>query len=284
MFAQILTFSRFPPIIRAMNAANQYREILKNEFESRSSRNSRYSLRAYSRDLGISPTSLSLILSGQQGLSKPQAEKLARQIGFNKEQQRMFIDLVECAHARSSKVRDLARVRLIKHDTSGSSLQLDQFRMISDWYHLAILELTALPIFKSNVTWIAKSLGITREQAEQGVDRLKKLEFLEEVDGVLKQTQDFMATPSGVPSAAIKSFHHQLLKKAEAALDEQSVEERDFSSVIFGMDEKDMDWAKEKMREFRRELMARLENNPKKNNVYCLNMNLFRLSQKERLK
>lgn len=263
-----------------MNAANQYREILKNEFESRSSRNARYSLRAYSRDLGISPTSLSLILSGQQGLSKTQAEKVARQIGFNADQRRMFIDLVECAHARSSKVRDLARLRLIKHDTSGSSLQLDMFRTIADWYHLAILELTTLSFFKSDAIWIAKNLDITPAQAEQAIERLKKLELLEEVGGVLKQTHGFLATPSGIPDAAIKSFHHQILKKADDAIDSQSVEERDFSAVIFAMDEDDLTWAKDRLREFRRELMGRLESNPKKKSIYCLNLNLFRLGKK----
>lgn len=256
-----------------------YRELLKRELETRCARNSGYSLRAFARDLGISAASLSLVMGGKQGLSRPRAEKIAKRLGMESRERDFFADLVESQHARSARQRSFASVRLRQYDSAKTTLSLDAFKVMSDWYHLAILELTEVEGFQSSPRWIAKTLGVNEKAIELGIERLKKLELLEEVDGVLRQTEGFLATPSGIPSASIKQFHRQILGKAEIALDRQSVEERDFTTVIFRMNPSDLAWAKEEMKTFRRTLTARLEQNPTGKKVYCLSTQLFGLQE-----
>ena len=53
-----------------MNDNTDYIEIVKNEFERRKSKNKSYSLRAYARDLGISPSYLSKLLNSQVPLTE----------------------------------------------------------------------------------------------------------------------------------------------------------------------------------------------------------------------
>lgn len=255
-----------------------YRNFLLQEFESRSSRNARYSLRAFARDIALSPSSLSLVLSGKQGLSRVAATRISGKLGLAGEEGAWFLDLVEAEHGRTESARRLARIRLRKQDSAGMALSLELFRAISDWHHLAILELTELEGFESSPRWIARALGINARVARAAVARLRKLGLLEEgADGRLRQTEGFLATPSGVPSEAIKSFHRQILAKAEAALLTQPVEERDFSALIFPMRRSELEWAKGRLKEFRREVTERLEQAPAKDRIYCLSMQLFGL-------
>lgn len=41
-----------------------------------------------------------------------------------------------------------------------NQLSMDQFAIIADWYHFAILNLINTPGFKSDISWIAKRLGL----------------------------------------------------------------------------------------------------------------------------
>lgn len=262
-----------------MTEIRDYREILRREFEARCARNSSYSLRAFARDLGISVPSLSLILNRRQGLSGTQASRIAKRLGLNTEESAYFRDLVESTHARGKSQRQLAQARLRKYDFTGSNLQLDAFQAMSDWYHFAILELTEVESFRSCPRWIAKALGINVKAAKLAIERLKRLELLEDQNGRLRQRERFLATPSGVPSDALKKFHTQILKRAEEALYTQTVEERDFSTTVFPMDPKDLAWARAELKSFRRQLTERLEQAPKKKRVYCLSIQLFGLQQ-----
>jgi len=169
-------------------------------------------------------------------------------------------------------------------------MSLEAFRVVSDWYHFAILELTEIEEFKSDVKWIAQTLGIGAKVCALAIDRLKKLELLEDNKGVLRQTAGFMATPSGIPSDAIKKFHQQILDKAQSALFTQTVDERDFSTMVFPVNEKDIPWAKDQIKSFRRQFLAKLQESKPKTRLYALAIQFFRLqenfhktnSQKER--
>ncbi len=57
-------------------------EILNQELAEKKSRNPRYSVRAFSRDLGISQSHLTRILNGQRKLSSEQACRIALTLGM----------------------------------------------------------------------------------------------------------------------------------------------------------------------------------------------------------
>lgn len=58
-------------------------EILQNSFTEKKQRNAAYSLRAFSRDVGISAPQLSRIFNGKRKLSAEQACKIAIKLQFN---------------------------------------------------------------------------------------------------------------------------------------------------------------------------------------------------------
>ena len=262
-----------------------YREWLHKEFESRTRRKPAYSLRAFARDLGIPPPKLSETLRGICGISSKRAEQIARKLRFSPEEKKLFITLVESEHSRSKTGKANAQERLqsLKKTQSFSEISLEKFRILSDWQHFAILELTDTMGFQSNPAWIAKRLGLSVEKTKQSLSRLEKFGLLvKNKSGVYSQTLIDLATPTDIPNKSIKDFHSQMLQQAGIAMEEVPVDERDFSSITMAIDTKDLPLAKEYLREFRRKFCKDLQANETKDRVYSLNIQFFPLDRTEK--
>jgi uncharacterized protein (TIGR02147 family) len=236
-------------------------------------------LRAFARDMELAPSRLSEIFNGKQGLSRQAAEKVAEKLGYSDSESTHFCDLVASLHARSHAERELAKVRLVRHrsDSETMRLKVDTFHMISDWYHLAILELTSLKFFVSDNKWIAKSLGISEVEAQTAIDRLERLGFIEWRDGKIISTENRTFTPGGIDSESIKKFHKQILEKAIDSIYLQPLAQREQSALVIGIDSKKLPLAKEKIKEFWREFCKDIDSTEQKDNLYCLTIQFFSL-------
>ncbi len=256
-----------------------YQDILQSSFEQRRSANLSYSLRAFSRDIGISPGSLSEILNGNQGLSLAKAEIIAKKLGLSETEKDYFLNLIESKHARGEARRKAAALKLTKYKTNQHQiLDLDAIKIISDWYHFAILELTHLKIFKPNIKWVARALAISEKEAEEAVIRLEKMGLLKIETKKWVDTQTFLATTDGVPSSSIRNLHLQMIQKAQLAVMNQNVEERDSTAIIFSMNKNSLPLARKILKEARRKLSSLAGQDQDKDSVYCLSLNLFNLT------
>ena len=261
-----------------------YQDLLIEEFEKRKEINSSYSLRAYARDLDLSAPRLSQILNKKQGLSVNAAEAIAQKLKLTEGKKKWFCYSAGALHARSFKERDdfKNKVKLYKEEAKVfSELHLEYFKVIADWYHFAILELTYLSSFRNDDLWIAGMLGITQEEVQAAILRMKTLDLLIEKNGQLVDAFKFLATPNDVPSSSLKKFNSQLMKKAMEALYEQDVLEREISSNIFSIKKEKIPEYKEKLRTFRRELEHEASKEKSKDAVYCLSMQFYELTRKE---
>lgn len=260
-----------------------YREFLKDSLEQRSQKNPKYSLRAFARDLDLAPQILSAVFNNKKGISVEVASKIATRLGLNEQESNYFCDLVDLTHARSVGARKIAALRLAryKQELKFQNLKMDAFRLISDWYHYAILELTFVQGFKSDTAWIAKRLKISQHEAQQAVERLLRTGLLIEEKGQYTKAETHHTTTHDVPSEAIRNFNRQILQKATDALTFQDVSERDLTTMTMAIDVKKIPEAKKRIRAFRHELTEFLETGERKE-VYCLSLQLFRLSEKQR--
>lgn len=266
--------------MRTMNETTDYRSYLRDVLANRCQNNPRYSLRAFARDLEISPSRLSEVLNGKYGLSKSAACEIAKKMGLNDYEQKYFADLVEANHGRAKNVRAEAQARIDAIATDYNQLNLDSFKVISDWYHYAILELIQTEQFQYDEVWMSKALGISQYELSSALARLKRLELVAEEGNTLKIKEAFTTTTNGIPSDAIKKFHKQILEKATQSVSLQTVEERDLSSVILTVDKSDIPEAKEMITNFRRSFDKRFGQSSKKNSVYCLAIQFFNLIEK----
>lgn len=244
-------------------------------------RDSRYSLRAFARELKLSPSRLSEILSGKQGLSRNAARSIATQLGYGTKEIDLFCDLVDSQHARAKVNRELAKIRLDKRKSDPEHLLLreDTFKLIADWHHFAILQLTELKGFKSDPQWIANALGVTLLDVTDALRRLERLGMIESHRGRIRATQSTTRTTDDVPSEAIRKAHRQILERASLALSTQPVEQREISANIIPMNQKQLEEAKRWLRSFRRRFAQRLAAADEKDRVYCLGIQFFNLTQ-----
>ena len=271
--------------------SDDYRHVLKKEYEIRTQRSPNYSLRSFARDLHLSSGQLSEILNYKHGLSLSRAKKICLRLGYSEKESEYFCTLVESSDARSQEARKKSIEKLkslldsYEFKTENpvdhfSHITQDSYKIIADWYHFAILELTGVKNFKSNPQFIAKRLGISKTEAELAIDRLLKVGLLEKKkNGELVPGKSHTSVPGGTPSEAIKTHHDQIIEKAFHSVRLQGIQDRDLSTMILAFDSRRMNEAREKIKKFRREFSSDMEKYNKKDKVYCLAVQFFSLEK-----
>jgi uncharacterized protein (TIGR02147 family) len=156
-------------------------------------------------------------------------------------------------------------------------LQEDQFRMISDWYHFAILAMTRLKNTQSDPRWVARELGIDVQDAHQALLRLVRLEILE-TKPKLKQISDPIEVTSDIPSEAIRKYHKQNLNLAAEKIETIPNSLREYQSVSLTLNPNQMKAYKKLIDDFM-EQASEMQNNDKNQVIYNLNVQLFPVSK-----
>ena len=155
------------------------RQFLKDTLSERIASNASYSLRAFARDLSISPQQLSSVLNGQRGISARAAEKLATKLGLSSQQKEIFCQSACAQFSRGKVAKAIAQAKL-DHLTSNTfqsaALELDVLKTISNWYHFALLSLIKMPVPKTHkqgtVSWYSKKLKISENEVLAAWTRL----------------------------------------------------------------------------------------------------------------
>lgn len=240
-------------------------ELLRTVISERTEKNPNFSLRAFARATGISHTVLSLVLSGKRPLSKKAASKLADYLELNPEQRQHILGGYE-------------KTKPIEF----SSLSLDAFSVIADWYHYAILSLLDLPDTKLEPRSISRRLGITVLEAKLAIERLQRLDLVvQEADGRWRGRGQALKVDNTISTPATRKFNKQLLEKAAESIDRDDISERAISGVSLAIDPSQIEYAKKRIRDFRRELMADLESKGTPDSVYFLTIQLFPVAKTE---
>ncbi|MBK7891181.1 MAG: TIGR02147 family protein [Bdellovibrionales bacterium] len=147
--------------------------------------NSRYSLRAFARDLDLSPSRLSESMNLKSGVSLATVEKISTRLKMTKSDRTLLRDLYLAKGKQNRATRDMALQNIAKaRETSKiKRLDTDKFKVIAEWYHTAILQMTDLKQFRPNLDWIANSLALSPDRARRAVERLMDLGLLQNERG-----------------------------------------------------------------------------------------------------
>lgn len=228
------------------------REQLNEFFKIRRTKNSAFSVRAMAQFFKTSPAQMSQILSGKRPLS------------------RKFIKIVS------------EKIDLPKTDSNieFNTLQNDEFKLISDWYHFAILSLSKTSKNSADPKYIAQHLGIDYFLAKDAFERLLKLGLIQVKNGNFIQTTNPLHTTNDIPSAAIRDHHKQILNLAAEKLDEIDVDFREFTSITMALNIKKLPAAKKIIRQFKIELYE-LVGQGKCEDVYTFSAQLFPVTKTE---
>ncbi len=160
---------------------------------------------------------------------------------------------------------------------SYQELELDQFQMISHWYHFAILSLAGLKNNSANPDWIADRLGISAKEAGEGFQRLLRLKLVKKKGaGFIRDVKPLWVSTDR-SSGAIRNYHFETLEKAKTTLEEGQGQLELYSSITMLADESQLESARPLIKKFRDRLCKHLESGNGQR-VYTLAVQLFPVS------
>ncbi len=248
--------------------------------ESRA-RNPRYSLRAFARKINIPVSSLSEILANKREITPKMAEKISTALKMSKSKQDSFLKSVHKNH-----IRKLANLEAKKLDSYASGLkelnphllEEDNYKLIAEWIHFAILSLIETKDFKFKPAWIAKRFGVSTSTVRDALLRLLRLGLVEEAEGTLILKQEGCAATTKKSCEALQHFYKENMSQAIHAMETIPVELREFSSITLAIDPDKMEFAKALILRFRR-FAAKLLESDKGTEVYNMNIQLFPITK-----
>ena len=262
---------------------DEYRKYLRAVLDEKTRRNPSFSLRAFARAAKVSASHLSRTLNGESKLSATSARQIALALNSSAEEADHFLGLIELEQAADDVDRRRILKRLSRNQPSRAKvLSIEHFRLIAEWYHFAILNLPNLRGFRSDISWVAKRLGIRPIEARLAVERLLMLGLMHKTPKGLKAAEEVdLQTTDDISSAAIQENHTQHLNLAQNALREVPIELREFNNLTLSMNLADVSRAKKALRDFIDKFNRDHESVPGQE-LFQLNVQFYLLSKSER--
>lgn len=266
---------------------DNYIHYLKDTLKAKSKTNPSYSLRAFAKKLDLSPGALSLILNKKKNLSVARAYEVAQFLELDTNETEYFTALIQLESAKSETLRlqILEKIKNlnpnIKHSKNlkQTILTLEHFKLISEWYGLAILEL----ISGIEKDWtskdIAKKLSLSKLDVDLTLERLIKLELIEETNnGIYKRVAETLMIESQIPSDAIRKYYEGVHEKSRLSIREQRPNEKVIGAQVFSFDLEQLEDVRKLTDDYLNALNELAALGKNKTEVYQAIANVFRLS------
>ncbi len=265
-----------------------YREFLKDRISFLKETLPTFSYRNFNRRAGMkSPAHLKLIMDGKRNLTSDSAEKICKGFRLSKKESRFFHALVNFCQAGTYDEKNLYYQQLVDFTPkkSPATLQSKYYKIYSNWYYLALMEVVRLDNFREDYHWIANKLKppISVPKAKHAMKELEGLGLISRDEaGRLKKTDEMLATPNVVRSLSITEFHEQLMELSKEAVKMDPVDDREFSAITMAISTEKMAELKDALQEFRRKLHRQLEEgNNNKTEVVNINLGFIKLTKSE---
>lgn len=263
-----------------------YRVLLRDLFAHKKRTEYGFSHRAFARRAGLRSTNyLVLVMQGSRNLSADAAARFADGFGMSRREAEYFGALVAFNQEKNAAERARRHERLLRFRDHRDMHKLSeaQAEYHSAWYVPAIRELAARADFRDDPRWIARTLDprITPAKAKRALSVLCSLGLLARgADGRLRQATPIVTTGAGPLAHHIVSYHRSMLESASRALESVPREEREISALTLCVSHEVMLELKQRIREFRRELLHFAEQQGAPERVVQLNFQLFPLSRR----
>jgi uncharacterized protein (TIGR02147 family) len=243
----------------------EYLNLLQSEFRKRKIVNPRYSVRGFARFLSVDPSSLSQVLRGKRRPGKAFLQKSGKRLGLTAAEIHQLGDRSKIAKANPIALDEI------------------RYRVMANWYHVALFELFGLAEFRPEPRIIARLLGVSRREAESALARLETVGLLRrDTKGELVRPSSFFSTV-GYPfsSPAHRQVQGEFFSYALNAIEAYGYDRREHSGLTVAAREADLPEIRKKIRTFQTKLNAWIERRGDPDAVYQLVMGYFPLVEAE---
>lgn len=205
---------------------NQVQLLLNQKLMELQEKNPRLSHRYFAQKLGLSSGALSEILKGKRKVSAKLAAKLA---------ERLNLDPISTASFTGQTLEaDVA------NDIDYLKLSDDQFHLISEWSHFAILNLVKSDQCQHKAPWFAERLNLPLRLVQDALDRLMRLGMLRMEKKKYVRAQAHFKTSDDVFNLSIRKSNAEDLELIREHLTNTDLLERDFTSITMLVDPQKM--------------------------------------------
>lgn len=244
----------------------EFSQLLNSQIQKLKEKNPRYSLRAFGKKIGLSIGPLSNLLNGDKSwslTSKRAAEILSK------------LDLKP--HVRNRMLVRMGEPPIHPKET----LPISDYSILTDWAYFPILFAFDLPSEHRVPGKIAKRLGLSEKKVRSVIDDLlaRKLLIVSE-NGEIKRPEVFVTTSDGTPNSTIQMHHEVNLDLAKKALVKIPASKRDFTTLTFVGNEKQLSALKEAIRLLYEKASSLVDGDEENDQVYRLSIQLYPLEFK----
>jgi uncharacterized protein (TIGR02147 family) len=202
-------------------------DFLRAQYEERKKKNSRYSLRAYAKLLGISSGRLSEVLSKKSLLGYRTATKITAKLDLTTKEKSAFLAMVESELFNNNRKRYNR-----KAPSRFRQMPLEEFSIVSDWEYFAMLALIDTKSFKSDESWISKKMGLPVSRVEKVLGDLKSMDLIQTAtSGVITTTHNEISTLTDVPSEVLRKSNIDAIQRGVDKIAITDVLLRDVTSL-----------------------------------------------------
>jgi uncharacterized protein (TIGR02147 family) len=257
-----------------------YRYFLKDFYEQEKKSKPWFSYRYISSKVKLNPGYIVKVFQGKIHLGVKNIPLFADLMNLEEKERAYFAELVHFGRAKQqSEIEDrferLQSIKGIRFRTIADS-KADFF---AAWHHMAVRSLLSIyPFEGKNYRALASMLSpkITAKEARASVRLLEKLKMIVRgEDGIYRVTEQFISTGDNWTSAVIRNYQKKNIELSAAALEHHPKELRDISSVTMTLPIKDIDLIRERVRQFRQELLLMSQDSKSDDAVMQLNIQLF---------
>ena len=264
--------TRQDPSIFDFETADQW---IKAVYSARKNRNTSYSLRAFSKSLGLTHPVLSRLLQGKTKLSPETVRLISEKLNLTSPETKYFEQIASGNPERA--VLDQLKTQATAHRV--------EFGDVSEILSLKTIALLQLVEKKNylpfDVAIAAKRLSITVEETK---GLLKKLKFhgmiTLEKDGQPHGTGKRILLETVEAKKSLTDLYKSGLRLAEMSLDQHLPAERVIGSEFLSFDHSDLGEASQLIDECLNRLVALSKRSKNPGEVYYCNTVLFRLTEK----
>lgn len=264
----------------ALHEATDYRPWLRQALKDLRRRHPSRTSRALAEILDIDPAHLSRVLAGRKHIATRHVPELCKFLKLSRPDGRYLEALVRCNTA--TEPTEASRHFLAMQAMRGAyqrTLQDDAHDYFRSWIHPVMRTLLSLVEFRG-LGWIRLASlfrrKITPDQAQESVELLLRLGLLEsDARGILRPSPGTVSSGENWLGQAVHEFQRQTLALSAELLETQPREERDISTLTLPSSRQRMDELRDKIRQFRQELMTWARDLPEEDCVVQMNIQLF---------
>ena len=203
---------------------HDYRLFLRAWLEYKKDVEPGFSLRKLAKAIGVSASNLSMIVCGERKLKSAVLTHLQLHLGLS-ESEASYLECLKVLADSDSQPERLSAIKRMQNYGRYKVQHTDEvrfYKFLSQWFCVAIKEMTELKDLQLDVDWIQKRLlsKVSRNEIRQAIDFLTREKFIvPSKDGGFEAADPALKCEGSIFKSGLSSFHKKMFEKAIDSID-----------------------------------------------------------------